>query len=106
MSRTTNIDLVAELEAKNIDGKYDEIIENAKNNLYHDFKSNATMPKILLIQELGRHPELNSIKQNVMGGMYDEPMDKEDKASMLKDLKEGGDDGRLAKALGLKEEDE
>lgn len=103
--KTTNETLVKELEERNEGGKYDEIITNAKNNVYHDFKSNETMPKVKLVQDLGRFPELGHIKQDVMGGMYDEPADSEDKARMRADLEADGAPPEMFKILGLDEEE-
>jgi hypothetical protein len=86
--KSSNVDLPAELAARNIDGKYDKLIERAKNNWYHDFKNPDHVPdgKMQLIDDLSRFPELNDIRMAVMDGDYDDSPDAADKADMRKDL--------------------
>lgn len=69
---STKIELVEELEKRNVGGKYDEIINNAKLGMYHDFESKATLPKMTLVLHLSQHPELEDIAEEVKEGKYDE----------------------------------
>jgi len=100
-TKTTTEHLVHVLTEKNEGDKYTEIIENAKHGVYHDFKSNATMPKVKLVQDLGRFPELGPLRNDVIGGMYDEPADEADKAMMRKSLEEDGATEEFINSLGL-----
>lgn len=110
--KTTNVDLVEVLEKLNTAGKYDKIIERAKNNGYHDFKfmdnenhpeyGECICPKMQLVENLNSFPELAEIWKDVIDGMYDEPLDEDDKESMRDMLKKGGlGDSWLSKELGL-----
>ena len=69
---TTDVDLPMRLEALNKDGKLDGIIYIAINGGYHDFKSDIATPKLQLVMDLEKHPELKEIAQDVRKGMYDE----------------------------------
>lgn len=69
---TTDVELVAELEKRNLGGRYDELINNAICGMYHDFKSEEPFPKTLLILHLDNFAELEDIIEDVENGMYDE----------------------------------
>lgn len=76
---STNNELVEILTTRNIDGRYKELIENASNNFYHDFRSPNPLPKSHLVYDLGKFPELNDIVIKVRNGDFDECMfDQED----------------------------
>lgn len=99
MSKSTMVELVSELEALNKEGKYDEIISEAKAGEYHDFKNQKyACGKVALVADLTPFPELNHIRQAVINGEYDEEMDEEDKARMREDFK---DSPEMLKMLGL-----
>lgn len=90
MGKTTNNELVEVLTSRNVDGKYDKIIERAKKNGYHDFKfdqnpeyEETICPKIDLVEDLSKFPELEDVRNDVMSGVYDESPDAED-AEMIK----------------------
>jgi hypothetical protein len=109
MKKTTTIDLVNALTKRNVDGKYDKIIERAKDNGYHDFKfeqsgkyPDCICPKVELVEDLSVFPELEDVRSDVMNGVYDESPDEQDKEVMRGWLKEDGDKGdAMAKVLGL-----
>ena len=105
MSKNTMTDLVEELTALNKEGKYDEMITEAKAGEYHDYKNQKYVcGKMELVGKLGHFPELGHIKMKVMMGEYDESPDTSDKASMMKDLvADMGEEkaGKFAKLLGL-----
>jgi len=69
---TTDVELVAELEKRNLGGRYDEIINNAVCGVYHDFRSEEPAPKTLLVLHLDSFPELEDIQEDVKYGKYDE----------------------------------
>lgn len=93
------VHLPQELEALNKEGKYDEIIAEAKAGEYHDYKNNKyPCGKVAVVGKLSQFPELNHIRQAIMDGEYDESPDEEDKARMRADL---GDDPEMIKMLGL-----
>lgn len=100
MSKSTMVELVIELEGKNIAGRYDSLISEAKAGEFHDFKNNKYVcGKVELASQLSKFPELEDIRKGVINGDYDELPDEEDKAQMKKDLE--GNEGLLT-ALGLK----
>lgn len=73
MSKSTTVELVEELEKRNVDGKYNRIIAEAKAGEYHDFRNNKyATPKVTLVAHLGEFPELSDIGKDVMTGVYDE----------------------------------
>ena len=74
---TTTEDLPMKLTILNKDGKYDTIIYNCKDGLYHDYQSSVATPKALLYQHLNKHPELHDIAEDVRRGVYDEMEGKE-----------------------------
>jgi hypothetical protein len=99
MRKSTMVELPQELEALNKDGKYDEIIAEAKAGEYHDFKNQKyACGKIEVVNKLSAFPELNHIRQAVMDGDYDEEMDEADKAQMREDFK---DNPEMLKQIGL-----
>lgn len=92
MNKSTHIELVEELTKRNTEGKYDALIERAKNKGYHDFKfdeekyEDCICPKMDLAGDLSAFPELADIRNAVIGGEYDESPDDEDNAMMEKDF--------------------
>lgn len=73
-SKTTNVDLVNELESRNKE-RYSFIIEKAKNYDYHCFKSDYAFPKTNLVSDLSTfNLELKDIINDVVNGVYDESM--------------------------------
>ncbi len=107
--KTTSLELVQELTARNSNGKYDSIIERAKNNGYHDFKfdqnplyGDCICPKMELHGHLAAFPELSDIRDAVANGDYDETADEADKEMMREWLKDDGESGeRMIDILGL-----
>jgi len=75
--KTTSVDLVNILVERNRDGKYDKLINEARHNHFHDFKSplEISSPKTYLVECLSAFPELSDIIQEVINGVYDEPAD-------------------------------
>jgi hypothetical protein len=88
ISKSTNKELVEELTARNLDGRYDQLIKNAVNNFYHDYKApeEIVCGKMELVKDLSNYPELGDISTKVMEGEYDEVADEEDKAQMRAEL--------------------
>jgi hypothetical protein len=88
----TTKDLADILGPRNTNGKYDAIIDRAKNNGYHDHKfmkildhpeyGECMCPKVQLITDLANFPELNDISARVMAGEFDEQADDDDIAEM------------------------
>lgn len=71
-SKTTDIDLVLELESRNSE-RYSFIIDKAKKYKYHCFKSDDATPKINLVSDLNIFKEeLKDIINDVCNGVYDE----------------------------------
>jgi hypothetical protein len=85
------IEIAGILTRKNAE-KYKTIIERAANNGYHDHKfdkipghpeyGECTCPKVQLVMDLSKFPELEYIKKDVMSGKYDEPADAQDVQEM------------------------
>ncbi|TXI90019.1 MAG: hypothetical protein E6Q36_02275 [Chryseobacterium sp.] len=99
MRKNTMVELVQELEALNKDGKYDEMIAEAKAGEYHDFKNTKYIcGKVEVVNKLSKFPELDHIRQAVINGEYDESPDEEDKAQLRKELE---NDPGLLRELGL-----
>jgi hypothetical protein len=75
--KTTAVDLVNILSARNKDGRYDKLINEARHNHFHTYKSPLEInnPKDYLIECLAAFPELTDISQEVVAGVYDEPAD-------------------------------
>jgi hypothetical protein len=105
------IDLPADLQALNVDGRYDHIIKRAKNFGYHDFKfdcipdhpeyGDCLCPKAQLVDDLSVFPELAAIRKEVMHGKYDDNCDEVDELrtrAML--LSENAPDQLFIKILG------
>lgn len=87
MSKSTMTDLVAELEKRNKDGKYDFLISEAKAGEYHDFKNKKhDCGKVGLVNDLASFPELEDIRWAVINGEYDEKADEQDKELMRQDI--------------------
>lgn len=103
--KSTNTDLVAELEKRNSAGKYDRIIQRSKDNIYHDFKSPPELfaePKSQLLLDLQQFPELHDIAADVINGIYDDPMDYQDAMKMRAEIIErDGEDSGMLTMLGL-----
>ena len=73
MSKSTTVELVQELEKRNVNSKYDQIITEARAGEFHDFKNNKyATPKVALVGYLDKFPELTDIKEAVIAGEYDE----------------------------------
>lgn len=90
MKKSTIIDLVVELTALNPDGVLDAIIAEAQAGEFHDYKNNKyTCGKMALVELLQPFERCNSIRLDVINGVYDESPDEEDKAMMRKELTEG-----------------
>lgn len=86
--KSTNKELVTELELLNKDGKLDKFIANAKANRYHDFKApeDVICGKTDFVNESYGITELVDLRNRVMDGEFDEEADEEDKADMRNDL--------------------
>lgn len=93
--------------------KYKAIIERAANNGYHDHKfdkipghpeyGEATpCPKIKLVDDLSKFPELNDIREQVMDGDFDDPADVEDQEEMRGWLLDDNSPDDMFKALDLR----
>lgn len=72
MNKSTKKELPELLEQRNTEGKYDSLIWNAKQGLFHDFESDSATPKVLLLKKLRQYPELEDVAQMVMNGEFDE----------------------------------
>jgi hypothetical protein len=103
--QTTDKDLVEILEARNTNGKYDDLISNCKNFRYHDFKAEHPTPKKLLYMHLEAFPELYDLKQAVMRGQFDEPADYNDVIAMRNALLRNNTPEYVIKNLGLSIDD-
>lgn len=107
--KSTNTDLVADLQKRNAGDKYNHIIKRAKQNMYHDFKQPDGImiePKSLLLQDLQPFPELMDIKENVITGVYDESPDYSDCMKMRNDIIENsGENSPMLSMLQLTLED-
>ncbi len=105
IKKSTNKELIEELTTINVNGRYDRIIAEAKDNQYHDYKNTKyTCGKVQLVSDLSEFPELKFIEKEVMDGIYDESPDEQDKEMMRKDLIEDiGEEQakKMFKILGL-----
>ena len=93
MSKNTMIELAQELEARNTpDGRYDELISEAKAGEFHDYKNEKYLcGKLAFVAIVSdKFPELKDLADQVKNGDYDEQMDEEDKKKMRSDLKSDG----------------
>lgn len=83
---------LAEILSKRDAEKYKQIIQRAGLEGYHDHKfskvpghpeyGECVCPKMQLVADLQKFPELEDIRQEVMNGKYDEPADGEDQQEM------------------------
>jgi hypothetical protein len=94
------------LEKRNQSGRYDELIAKAKKGCYHDYKFDVVdpdcefpCPKILLMEDLMRFPELHDVMKMVADGAFDDKADEEDVARMKEEFKDL--DPGLKKIIGL-----
>lgn len=85
------------LQKRNINGRYDELIKKAKAFLYDDYKfceidpdCDYVCPKIMLVDDLSKFPELSDLIQKTTIGEFDDEADAEDKAILRKDALKGG----------------
>lgn len=100
--KSTMIELVQELEKRNTEGLYDEIIQEAKDGEYHDFKNDKYVcGKVALCEKLFKFPKLEDIRKQVVEGDYDESPDDEDKRQMISDLSRDPRGKDFITALGL-----
>jgi len=86
------IDIAQILRDRRGGEKYRAIIDRAANNGYHDHKfdkvpghpeyGECTCPKVQLVQDLSKFPELEDIRKDVMSGKYDEEADEQDQEEM------------------------
>lgn len=91
--------------------KYKAIIERAALNGYHDYKfdhipghpeyGECICPKMQLVEDLFKFPELADIRQDVIQGKYDDKPDKEDNDFLRKELLDNGASQAFIKTLGL-----
>ncbi len=89
--------------------KYKAIIERAANNGYHDHKfakipghpeyGKCICPKVQLVFDLGKFPELDDISKRVHQGEFDEPADAQDREEMRSWLIEDGAPDEMFKKL-------
>lgn len=103
---------IAQILTSRDPGRYKSIIERAELNGYHDFKfdsipghpeyAECVCPKIQLLEDLSKFPELEDIRQNVIGGEYDEPPDAEDQVQSVNILMDENAPDGMFKMLGLK----
>lgn len=92
--------------------KYKDIIKRAALNGYHDHKfdsipghpeyAECVCPKMQLIEDLGKFPELIHIQKEVMEGKYDDPADEQDAEEMRGWLMDDGAADGMFSAIGLK----
>lgn len=68
-NQTSTKKLVAELEKCNLQG-IDKIIDRAKKNYYHDYKSSLTAPQVQLYEDLMQIGAVE-IANKVMQGEFD-----------------------------------
>lgn len=111
MEKRPSKDLAEILTSRNISGKYDAIIERARNNGYHDHKfhkipghpeyGECDCPKIKLYQDLLQFPELQDIREQVLDGFFDDPADAEDIQEMRQDLLMDGAPSVMFEILGF-----
>ena len=86
--KSTLKELVRDLEALNTGDRYNQLIENARNGRYHDYKNppDVLCGKVELVKDLYAFPELQELSKAVQEGAYDEEADEQDKALLRKDL--------------------
>lgn len=99
--KTSNKQLPEVLQDRNHRGKYDKLIQKALANVYHDFKSEETMPKVVLVNDLSVFPELEDIREAVINGEYDDYADEQDKTEMRGWLDDDNAPDSVKRMLGL-----
>lgn len=109
--RQTTRDIASILKTRNLDGRYDAIIQRAENDGYHDFKfdrvaehpeyGECICPKVQLVEDLAAFPELSDIREQVMNGAFDESMDDDDKSAMRESLIKDGTSDMFFEMMGL-----
>lgn len=102
---------LAEILSKRDAVKYKYIIDRAAVYGYHDHKFDSIpghpeygeciCPKMQLVEDLGRFPQLEDIRQQVMDGVYDEPADAQDCAEMRGWLMDDNSPDVMFEQLGL-----
>lgn len=105
------IDIADILRARRGGEKYRTIIDRAANNGYHDHKfdkipghpeyGECNCPKIQLVSDLSKFPELSDIIEDVKTGKYDEPADEQDQQEMRGWLISDGAPDAMFKELGF-----
>lgn len=68
----TKTDLVEVLKKRNDNHLYDQIIYDAAHGRFHDFESDEVAPKMVLVAELRKFPELSDVVNMVMQGEFDD----------------------------------
>lgn len=104
--KNTMVELVDELTKRNKDGKFDQMINDAKTGEYHDYKNKKyDFGKVAFVTHASVYPELADLVEDVKKGVYDEVADADDKAMMIQDLKDNCSSPqeveRMIKMLGL-----
>lgn len=109
MARTKDL---AEILSKVDPNKYKAIIERAANNGYHDHKfdkipghpeyGDTLCPKVQLVDDLSKFPELEPIRKDVMNGKYDEEADAQDVEEMRGWLIADNAPDKMFKQMGFK----
>lgn len=105
-------DIADILKAINTEGKYDAIILRASLQGYHDFKHDkipdhpewgeCICPKVQLVDDLRKFPELESIADDVISGKYDESADADDQKAMRDNLINDNAPSAFFEMLGFK----
>lgn len=103
---------LAEILALRDKDKYANIINRAAVNGYHDFKfdsipghpeyAECNCPKMQLVDDLSKYPELSDVRNDVMNGVYDESADETDAHTMRLGLLDENTGDSLFSTLGLK----
>lgn len=88
MRKSTNNELVIELQAINKTHRLDTLIKNAIANRYHDYKAPESVicGKVEFCMDAHKFPECKDLIKRVRDGEFDEVADEDDKADMRKDL--------------------
>lgn len=91
--------------------KYRHIIERAAANGYHDYKydriighpeyGETACPKLQLVEDLSKFPELQEIRQQVIDGLYDEIPDQDDQQALIDLLLEDNAPDAMFKSMGF-----
>lgn len=105
--KSTNVEMVTELEKMHPYPEVKEMIAEAKAGEYHDFKNVKydcgkveSLRRLRLIGQLypGCQDQAVAISKDIMEGNYDETMDEEDKKRMAEGLSDV-----MKKSLGLED---